>query len=38
MIGSHRHGGLVGHLTGNVASAVITHFKANVLVVHQPAN
>jgi nucleotide-binding universal stress UspA family protein len=35
VIGSHRHAGLVGHLVGNVASAVVTHAKASVLVVHQ---
>jgi nucleotide-binding universal stress UspA family protein len=37
VIGSHRHGGLVGHLVGNVASAVVTHFAGDVLVVHQSA-
>jgi nucleotide-binding universal stress UspA family protein len=36
VIGSHRHGGLVGHLVGSVASAVVTHSPgSSVLVVHQ---
>ncbi len=35
VIGSHRHGGLVGHLVGSVASAVVTHAKVNVMIVHQ---
>jgi nucleotide-binding universal stress UspA family protein len=34
VIGSHRHSGLVGHLVGSVASAVVTHSKVAVLVVH----
>jgi nucleotide-binding universal stress UspA family protein len=34
VIGSHRHGGLIGHLVGNVASAVVSHCGANVLIVH----
>ncbi|MCW2521702.1 MAG: arabinose efflux permease family protein [Frankiales bacterium] len=37
VIGSHRHGGLVGHLVGNVASAVVAHAASSVLVVHQPS-
>jgi nucleotide-binding universal stress UspA family protein len=35
VIGSHRHAGLIGHLVGNVASAVIAHSKCSVLVVDQ---
>ncbi len=35
VIGSHRRAGLVGHLVGNVASAVVTHSRISVLVVHQ---
>jgi nucleotide-binding universal stress UspA family protein/MFS family permease len=35
VIGSHRHSGLVGHLVGSVAAAVITHAGSPVLVVHQ---
>ncbi len=35
VIGSHRHGGLVGHLVGSVASAVVAHSTASVLIVHQ---
>jgi nucleotide-binding universal stress UspA family protein len=34
VIGSHRHGGLLGHLAGSVAAAVVTHSKSNVFVVH----
>ena len=34
VLGSHRHGGLVGHFHGNVAAAVIAHGKFSVLVVH----
>jgi nucleotide-binding universal stress UspA family protein len=34
VIGSHRHGGLLGHLVGSVASAVVTHSSSSVLVVH----
>jgi nucleotide-binding universal stress UspA family protein len=37
VIGSHRHGGLVGHLVGNVASAVVAHSAVSVLVVHPSA-
>lgn len=37
VIGSHRHGGLIGHLVGNIASAVVTHATLNVLVVHPRA-
>ena len=34
VLGSHRHGGLIGHLQGNVAAAVIAHAKFLVLIVH----
>lgn len=34
VIGSHRHRGLVGHLVGNVASAVVSHATVSVLIVH----
>jgi nucleotide-binding universal stress UspA family protein len=34
VIGSHRHGGLVGHLVGNVAAAVVAHATTSVLLVH----
>ena len=36
VLGSHRHGGLVGHFHGNVAAAVIAHGRFSVLVVHPP--
>lgn len=36
VVGSHRHGGLVGHFVGNVASAVVAHSTVSVLVVHAP--
>jgi nucleotide-binding universal stress UspA family protein len=35
VLGSHRRRGLVGHLLGSVASAVVTHSPSSVLVVHQ---
>jgi nucleotide-binding universal stress UspA family protein len=35
VLGAHRHSGLVGHLLGGVASAVISHATCSVLVVHQ---
>jgi len=35
VIGSHRHGGLVGHLVGSVAAAVVAHAASPVLVVRQ---
>jgi len=35
VLGSHRRGGLVGHLLGSVAAAVVTHSASSVLVVHQ---
>jgi nucleotide-binding universal stress UspA family protein len=34
VLGSHRHSGLVGHLLGSVAAAVIAHATSSVLVVH----
>ncbi len=35
VLGSNRHGGLVGHFHGNVAAAVIAHSLSPVLVVHR---
>jgi len=35
VLGSHRRSGLVGHLLGSVAAAVVAHSPASVLVVHQ---
>lgn len=35
VLGSHRRTGLVGHLLGSVAAAVVAHSAASVLVVHQ---
>jgi nucleotide-binding universal stress UspA family protein len=35
VLGSHRRSGLVGHLTGSVAAAVVAHSRSSVLVVHQ---
>ena len=35
VLGSHRRTGLVGHLLGSVAAAVVTHSTSSVLVVHQ---
>jgi nucleotide-binding universal stress UspA family protein len=35
VIGSHRRSGVVGHLLGSVAAAVVTHAACSVLVVHQ---
>ncbi len=35
VLGSHRRSGLVGHLTGSVAAAVVQHSASSVLVVHQ---
>ncbi len=34
VLGSHRHTGLVGHLLGSVAGAVVSHANCPVLVVH----
>jgi nucleotide-binding universal stress UspA family protein/MFS family permease len=35
VMGSHRHGGLVGHLVGSVAAAVIAHAASPVLLVSE---
>jgi nucleotide-binding universal stress UspA family protein len=35
VLGSHRRSGLVGHLLGSVAAAVVAHWASSVLVVHQ---
>jgi nucleotide-binding universal stress UspA family protein len=35
VLGSHRRSGVVGHLLGSVAAAVVTHSTSSVLVVHQ---
>lgn len=35
VLGSHRRSGLVGHLLGSVASAVVAHTTSSVLIVHQ---
>ncbi|MCU1490870.1 MAG: hypothetical protein JWM85_2275 [Acidimicrobiaceae bacterium] len=35
VLGSHRHSGLVGHLLGSVAAAVVAHAACSVLVVHE---
>jgi nucleotide-binding universal stress UspA family protein len=34
VLGSHRRSGIVGHLLGSVAAAVVTHSASSVLVVH----
>jgi nucleotide-binding universal stress UspA family protein len=34
VVGSHRRRGLVGHLLGSVAAAVVVHSASSVLVVH----
>jgi nucleotide-binding universal stress UspA family protein len=34
VLGAHRHTGLVGHLLGSVAAAVVSHAVCSVLVVH----
>jgi nucleotide-binding universal stress UspA family protein len=36
VVGSHRHRGLVGHLVGSVAAAVVAHSNSPVLIVHPP--
>jgi nucleotide-binding universal stress UspA family protein len=38
VVGTHRHRGLMGHLVGSVASAVIAHSHAPVLIVHPPGS
>jgi nucleotide-binding universal stress UspA family protein len=35
VLGAHRYTGLVGHLLGSVAAAVVSHATCSVLVVHQ---
>jgi nucleotide-binding universal stress UspA family protein len=35
VVGSHRRTGLVGHLLGNVAAAVVAHSTLPTLIVHQ---
>jgi len=35
VLGSHRRSGVVGHVLGSVAAAVVTHSASSVLVVHQ---
>ena len=35
VIGAHRRSGLVGHLIGSVAAAVVTHAASSVLLVHE---
>ena len=37
VLGSHQRSGLAGHLLGSVASAVVTHARSSVLVVHEGA-
>ena len=34
VLGSHRRSGLVGHLLGSVAAAVVAHSASSVLIVH----
>jgi nucleotide-binding universal stress UspA family protein len=34
VVGAHRRTGIVGHLLGSVATAVVAHAKTSVLVVH----
>jgi nucleotide-binding universal stress UspA family protein len=35
VLGSHRRSGVVGHLLGSVAAAVVKHSASSVLVVHE---
>lgn len=37
VLGSHRRSGLVGHLLGSVAAAVVAHTATSVLIVHRPS-
>jgi nucleotide-binding universal stress UspA family protein len=37
VLGSHHRRGLMGHLLGSVASAVVAHSAFSVLIVHQRA-
>ena len=34
VVGAHRRTGIVGHLLGSVATAVVAHAKCSVMVVH----
>jgi nucleotide-binding universal stress UspA family protein len=36
VVGTHRHTGLLGHLAGSVAAAIVSHASVSVLLVHQP--
>jgi nucleotide-binding universal stress UspA family protein len=36
VVGSHRRRGLVGHVLGSVATAVVAHATSSVLIVHPP--
>jgi nucleotide-binding universal stress UspA family protein len=36
VVGTHRRSGLVGHLVGSVAAAVVAHATSSVLIVHPP--
>jgi nucleotide-binding universal stress UspA family protein len=38
VLGSHRRSGLLGHLVGSVAAAVVAHSSSAVLVVHNNAD
>jgi nucleotide-binding universal stress UspA family protein len=35
VVGGHRRSGIVGHLLGSVAAAVVAHAASSVLVVHE---
>jgi nucleotide-binding universal stress UspA family protein len=35
VLGSHHRSGVIGHLLGSIAAAVVAHSTASVLVVHQ---
>ena len=37
VLGSHRRSGIIGHLLGSVAAAVVAHTASSVLIVHQQA-
>ncbi len=37
VLGPHRRNGLLGHLQGSVAAAVVAHTATPVLIVPQPA-
>jgi nucleotide-binding universal stress UspA family protein len=36
VVGSHRRSGIIGHVVGSVASAVVSHAPCDVLLVHPP--